>query len=600
MPTVRPYRAQQQIQPAQAPQRGRVGTPQLQTPILNVNPTPEAFGAAAGQTALALGAQGFGQELQYQEQQHQLAKAQQDRVRLLEADRQLSDWENRTLYDPQNGALNVHGKNAFGLPEQVSDSFEKTYDEISQGLSSDQQRLAFAALAQTRRSDVQSTMLRHVSKEMNDFEATEQVAYLENSREAAAANAMDPPRVWKEIQRQEQAIRSFGQAHGMGAEWIQDQTAKAKSQTHVDVLSRMVDLGNDLDAEQYYKAYKDEILGTARGPIEKTLGDGSRRGQAQRETARIMQDFATESEALAEAHQVRDPLIQDDVVSRVTREWTQKKQTERENQEAAGVQAKQLLDATILQMSNLIDLKKPVFARDVVPRAIWDALPHASREALESYSKKYQEKPAGIETDPGTYYALRLKASDDRQKFANINLLDYIHKLDKSDFKQLVDLQMSIRKGDVEASNKQLSRFRTTEQILSDTWDELGIPRPKEGTEEFKARGRVHRLVAEEELRFEEREGRKPTDKEVKSIVDRFLLNAPAFKAGSYLSILPGGAPFYDLKFDKRGLNITTADLPVGVREEIVNRLTREGFDATEDNVIRMYLEGVQVLQPKK
>lgn len=584
MPTVKTYEAQQATSPMPDVHRSGTPIPQLRPSIITAQPNAESFGVAYGESALRTGGQIFGQELQVRDQLRQKAKVAQDRVRILDADQQLSAWESGALYDPQNGALNKTGKDAFGLPETVSQDFEKTYGAIWQGLSNDEQRQAFDQLAQTRRRDVSDTVLRHVSGQLRQYEADTQASYLQNSREAAAANATDPLRVQTEIQRQRIAISSFGVAHGVNPETTQRDTAAAVSQTHVDVLNNLLAAGQDLNAKTYYDHNKDDILGTSRAPIERNLTEGSQRGESQRQADRILQTAATQGEAMDAAKAIADPEIRDLVTSRVDAEWRLRKQIQRDNDEATMNQAKDALDQTMGQMENLIDTRKPVFARDVIPPSVWTTLPDANRKALESYARQYQEK-GSIETDAATYYSLKLQAADHPQDFAKVNLLDSMQKLDKTAFKDLVDLQATIRKGNLAEADKQLDDFRTENQVINETLGSMGIDA---GAKENNAAvSRVHAMVAEQAGALAVRSGKKPTNADIQGIVDN-IVSTPEFVPGYFYG-----------STEKPLVAVTVKDISGSERKKIEDALRDAHRVVTDDSVLDLYIRTQQRLKKK-
>lgn len=583
MPTVKTYRAQQQTAPLPGPQRGRVPTTQLQTPILSAEPSAAAFGVQAGENVRALGEYAFSQELHFQDQLRQKAKTQQDRVAILNADRQLSEWETRTLYDPQQGALNVKGKNAGGLPEVVSKDFEKTYGAIWQNLANDEQRLAFDQLAQTRRRDVHETVMRHVSRQLTDVEGAEQAAYLQNSREAAAANALDPIRVGKEIQRQHNAISTFAQTHGLGPEWEQGEIAKADSQTHTDVLNRMLALGQDLKAKTYYEAHHEDILGTSLAAIDKDMKEGSLRGESQRQADQILTQFPTEEEAHDAAKAIPNPDVRDLTVQRVDAEWRLKKQRQDEDERAMVQQAKDALDQHMQQMENLIDRKRPVFARDVVPPNIWNALPHNNRQALESYARQYQ-KEGGIDTDYSTYYSLMRQASEDPAAFLKHDLFgEYGHKLNpKVELKQLQELQNSIRQRNTTEADKVLDGIRTNERIVNGTLRQMGIDPEKEKARTDQLWNRVDKQV----LELQRNTGKKATNDDIQGIVDKLLIDVTTEKGW-----------FWDTT--KRIFEITITDVPAADRQQIERALHSVHRQVTDDAILNLYIQTQQRLQKK-
>lgn len=288
MPVVQKYQRQVQQAPIPGERRSSVPVTLLDTPRITAAPSAESFGAGLGQTVEHLGEGMLSDQMRIRDQEAQKAKAHQDRVAVLEADRKLSEWENLYLYDPKQGALNKRGKDSFGLPGSVSQDFEKTYGDIRDTLSTDEQRDTFDQLAHTRRNDVNGTVTRYVSGQLHQFEDQEHSAYLETSQTAAAANADDPLRVGTEIHRQRLAIQTYGEDNGTGPEWIKAQTEKSVSTTHVGVIDQLLASGQDKLAASHFANYKDEISGADLPRVEKALQIGNTRGESQRIADGIM------------------------------------------------------------------------------------------------------------------------------------------------------------------------------------------------------------------------------------------------------------------------------------------------------------------------
>src|SRR5262245_31079405 len=139
----------------------RVSTAALPGERLTGAATAESLGAgAARQRAGAWGAvadtaHGLGRQFVAMDAEHVTrARNHANEVALLEAKNKLDQWELDRLYAPDSGALNVHGKGSFELPEKIDEEFGKFAGGIEAGLANDEQRLAFAKLRQQRGSDV--------------------------------------------------------------------------------------------------------------------------------------------------------------------------------------------------------------------------------------------------------------------------------------------------------------------------------------------------------------------------------------------------------------------------------------------------------------
>lgn len=163
-----------------------------------------------------------------------------NQVATMDADSALQEWENEYLYNPESGALNARGRNAFGLPEQSLSDFDKRASEVAANLNNDRQRQAFQKTVQARRAQIQSTVNRHVSRETEVYASEQTQSYVQRSREAAALNYNDPERIGMEIERQWGAIYAQGRREGWSPEAMATAREQAVSNTQRVVLEQIM------------------------------------------------------------------------------------------------------------------------------------------------------------------------------------------------------------------------------------------------------------------------------------------------------------------------------------------------------------------------
>lgn len=213
-----------------------------------VAPTAEALGSEAGDKINKVGLHIYEDEM-----------LRQDQVATLEADRRLSEWENRALYDPKDGALNKRGKDAFGLPDAVGADYQKFVDETRTVLTTDRQRVAFDRAVEARRKDLNGTLSRHVMTEVRKFDDSESTAAIQASRQAAVFNFQDDDRITLEIERQRANVVDYAARNGLGAEYVKARLGTELGATHEAVITRMLANGMDQSAQKYYEKNKADI-----------------------------------------------------------------------------------------------------------------------------------------------------------------------------------------------------------------------------------------------------------------------------------------------------------------------------------------------------
>lgn len=271
----------------------QVRTQALPSARLTFNPSNQ--GAAIGE-----GLRRVGQALQ----EVDLAeKKRQSEIAVLEADRKLSSWTVQNLHNPETGALNRRGKDAFGMPDEVLPAFDKNTAEIEKGLTNDAQRQAFRQLASGRRGEIEQTVTRHVAGEMRRFEDSELDAYIKNAHAAALAN---PDVARNEIERQRLAISSYAARNGMGPEWLKLKVGETNSATHLGVVDGLLARGQDQQAAAYFQANGQQFLAEDRTRAEKALEVGTLRGASQRAADEITATYTTPEAMIAAVEQIKD------------------------------------------------------------------------------------------------------------------------------------------------------------------------------------------------------------------------------------------------------------------------------------------------------
>jgi len=525
-----------------------------------------------GSTVARMGVQGFNR---IQDEERERA----DSVAILSAERQISEWENKRLYDPQTGALNVRGKDSFTMPEQINQEYDDLTGKIESGLGTDRQRAAFARLKMQRGAGLDLTVRRHVFNEMNRYEGEELKALVENAQSSAIANALDPRRVGEELDRAIGAIKTHAPRLGMGPEAVDLQVKAVTSTAHVGVIERLLADDRDGAAKAYFEETRGQISGPAIARVEKAIDEGTLRGTSQRKADEIIAAGGTLTEQREKVKGIDDPKLRDAVNERVEHNALVKERADRELEENNMTAAYNILDKT----PNIRN----------IPPATWATFNGATRAAMRTYSE-HLIKGTPVATDLPTYYGLMQKAASNPEEFATTNLLGYRGKLDETEFKQLAGLQLSIRTGNAKAADKDLGGFRTNTQILDDTLRQYGIePSGTDQTsDERLAIAQLRRML---DTRIEAQStltGKKPTNVDIQQAADDLLSQKVNIKVpGSWLNILPGGAPFFDTTTTKRLIDMKPGDVPADYRAKIIESLQKSGRPVSDTTILDLYLE---------
>jgi len=527
--------------------------------------------AGLGATVGRMGAQKFA-EIQQQ------ARNRADSVAILEAERKIGEWENKRLYDPETGALNVRGKEAMALPDTLANEFATLTGEIEKGLGSDRQRDAFNRVKTSRGMGLDLTIQRHVFGEMNRYEAEELKATVENAQQSAIANALDPARVGVELDRAVGAIKTHAPRLGLGPEAIEKQVAAVTSSTHVGVIERLLSTDRDKAAKAYFEETRGQINGDAIAKVERAIDEGSLRGESQRAADEIILAGGTLTEQRAKVRAIEDPKLRDAVQTRIEHEAAVREREEREAEEA-----------TLQGAYNIVDKTGNV---NSIPSPTWSGLTGGARSALRNYAE-HIARGVPVKTDLPTFYGLMKKAGDDPAAFVTENLLQYRHKLDEVEFKQLAGLQLSIRSGNTKAAEKDLAGFRTNAQILDDSLRQYGIqPDGKEQTDQEKvAIAQLRRMLDQRVEAQSALTGKKPTNVDIQQAVDDLLSASAEVRQQGTWGGLFSAAPFFDTTTTKRLIDMQPGDVPEQFRAQIVATLQKARRPVSETTILDMYLE---------
>jgi hypothetical protein len=330
----------------------------------------DAFGAGKGTQEMTEAFSKVGQAAAKIAEQE---KKKADELALMDADFKLSTLQTKLLRDPQNGALNKRGKDAFGTPGEVMNGFSTGADQIEGGLSNDEQKIAFRKVALGRMAEVDKTVQEHVAGQIKAYDDTTTDSYIANERNSAADNYKDPTAVANSAERQRQAIVAYAGRNGLPDEWVKQKMVDVESKTHVEVISRMLANGEDQLAKQYYEQVSPNISGGDKVALDKALEEGSLRGESQRKTDSILSKITTRQEAIDQAKQIPDPKVRDAVYERVNKEFDERREIENETR-----------GELYLQSTNLIDANPGKSARDVIPPDTWSKLSLEQRNALQN------------------------------------------------------------------------------------------------------------------------------------------------------------------------------------------------------------------------
>lgn len=595
MPQVRTYGDQQAV-----PR----GIPDVERQPSRLNVTATDLGAGVGNALTQIGGDVYhkSQLIKRDEEQRQ------NEIRVQAAESALSDWELKTIYDPKTGALTKKGTAAFGLPDEVGASYDEATGNIRNTLANDTQKLAFDRATVNRKPTILSKINNHVYAQMEQVADSTYKAYIGNSRALAQQNADDPARVATEIDNQRVHTALEADRLGLDAETTKRLVDGVTSDTHAVVIDQLLATGNDKRAKAYFDQVHDEISGDSLPQIEKALTVGKVRGESQRQADAIIADSAKPGaeknlqEQLEEARKIQDPEVRDAVEDRLRSNWTVKRQAEADQREDTLRTHIDSIDKIMLNSLNKIDatgaLSKAISPSD------WAQLSAGERNTLEQYAKRKQV--GEIETDWQTFYTLMNLATNEisQEDFARTNLMEYRARLGNSEFKQLAELQISVRQKDHPKTTDLLSGESQQAQIVRDALLSIGIDPTAVDNPSAKGYDKAsidravnfRRSVRENVAALEARTKKKADNDQVQEIVDNLIVKGHVSMPGKLWGTNEEERYVFEAHPGET-LVVTAADVPKAERAKIEASLKRNGMVyISDDTVLALYLQKLKAL----
>lgn len=184
----------------------------------------------------------------------QEAKKRGDSLRLIEAQRQLDDFEANTLYG-KNGPFTRKGKDAMNLPNDVTAEYDGFADSIYESLANDDQRLQFREMAYSRRQNILRSALRHEREQLDAYAESETNAAVESSVNRAVTYYTNPDMVDASIKNAQDVYQLYGRQKGMSPEEIANKQGQIESKARLGVLTRLAD-SSPQGAITYYQNHQ--------------------------------------------------------------------------------------------------------------------------------------------------------------------------------------------------------------------------------------------------------------------------------------------------------------------------------------------------------
>ncbi len=512
-------------------------------------------------------------------------KRKADEVALLDYENALDSFTNKRLHGEgdQGGALATKGEASFELPETVGEEFDKVAGELEGKLSTDRQRAAAAKIRANKKQGLELMLYRHVDGERQAYSANQLEAYVGNRVNSAIQNSNDLNLAQADIEAAVSRMRAVGPSLGITGEALDAKVNNIVSASHEGIVNRLLDNGETEKAKAYLEeaVAAGQIKGDKIGALEKAVKEGDDRKQGQVQADQIIAQGGTLTEQMERASKIEDAEVREETERRLR---AHKSDVDYQERVDAENRMRSVYDG--VESRKNLGPENALRALEATPE--WRKLSDTERARARAYTL---DRAQGIptKTDLGTFYGLMRQAGEAPELFAERNLMAERYRLDEGDFKQLANLQLSIRKGDRTAADRELDSFRTNNQVLEDTLTLYGLdPNAKANTDEGKSIAQLRRLLDRRVEAFHATTGKKATNSDVQEMLDG-ILAVQSTQPGSWWNLFPGGKPFYDQKVPL--INMKVGDIPQAERTAIEQALRAQKMPVTDTTVLDLFLE---------
>lgn len=467
--------------------------------------------------------------------------------------------------NPERGLLNRRGKDAFNLGQESEESWEKASSEILASAPNDRVRERLSRAKAVEGLSMYERVQSHVSREMRAHDAETTKALTETAVNDAILNKDNPDQIDFNLSIAKDTLAKFAARDGKDAAWLERTIAETTSKAHATMIGSILDQGDDRKARAHFERYKDQINDAATlKQVEAALEDGSLRGESQRTADDIVMKYGDDlGSALKAARGIEDPKLRDETTTRVKQTISDIRAAKSMRTEDLHKSASQIIDKT----GNY----------DSIPANILSQFSLAEKSSLKAYAKARKENT--LETNWGDYYQLKTMAADSamRPEFLRTNLHEkYRASMADAEFKELVNLQTSLRNGDKKAE-RELDGYLSTKDIVDGALRAADIdPSPKEGSKDADKANRFRLQVNTELKRIEAETGKKPTSDDEVKIVSKLLTKVVTDKGW-----------LWDTK--KKAFEVDLEDIPRDKMKGLEDTLRKNKVPVTDENVLRLY-----------
>jgi hypothetical protein len=344
-----------------------------------------------------------------------------------------------------------------------------------------------------------------------------------------------------------------------------------------------------LAASEYYKANRDQVAGNQVAQVENNLQEGSIRGEAQRLGDSIWKKHRGDQAAADEAvRAITNPKVRDEVQKNVDYEFNKdlhRKKVAKDNAFEAA--------------TRMVDARRGVDPRKVVPPAVWNELSLGERAALNRYAEDAGGSggPSGLNADSKWLDFSALTPAEIKKLSRRELETQYLQHLGKRDrHTAITRWHKAINGGDAD-DNKDLKSAYTFAQQVTQALELSGLTgvNKSESNDERRVKARAARRAEELRAQYAEAKGGTLTSVEERAIVDQVVLEEAFAAPGKRnITVKERGVSVAQVIKEKDGtVRVPYGRVPAVERASIESAIKRAGGRVTRDKVERAYAAGV-------
>lgn len=390
-----------------------------------------------------------------------------DEARLNEAQSDYyKEFEYPAVYDPKKGAISLRGRDASGIGEKLVVEHDAYTSEYSKGLTARQSQ-KYKNWTDGRSADISKWAAGHEVAQTAVYVRNAYLSSVETEKERGSINPANAPQAAVSIK---DLTDKEGKRQGWGEAENKQELQKHLTDLHSGAIANLLATEQYLAADEYFKANGDSISGPQKTNIIKALKEGSLRGESQEKSDAIITKGLTQSDALKEAKQIKDPELRDAVRARLIQEYNDKDNAEKNE-----------MEDVYLETVNSMEKNPSKPARELVSPTNWMRLSPAQRDALE-------QRGESRVNDDKTWIDFIALPPERIEKMSRVEFeTKYWTKLDKGHKGRAETLWLAAREsgGKGGGQENKYTVIITPAKMTENTWQTLGLGNPSDNPEEF-------------------------------------------------------------------------------------------------------------------